>query len=144
MFHVVHENVERLIGYSDQFGTLMHLGEVGAKHHSEMSRVLESEFDIPFQQSRCSVDILTSLGVAQGLCEHREAFQCNRLKDSPTVGEVVIRSLMAHTGGSSHLPKGEAVGTMCCDVIDSCPQNGRSQVGGRHGARIRSDLDTVK
>lgn len=142
--NMIHEDVERLIGHFGQYSVLVHLRQIGTKHDAEMPRVLEREVDIPFEQRRCCVDILTALGRAQCLCEHREAFDGYRLKNSPAIGEVVIGGLVAHSSSRSHLPKGQTVGAVCRDVVDCGPKNRRAQIRWRHGARIRADLDTVK
>lgn len=61
-----------------------------------MSWVFESEVDISLQEGRGGVQILSLLGSTQCRSEHGEPLEGDRLEDSPAIGEVVVRRLMAH------------------------------------------------
>lgn len=106
--------------------------------------MLEREVDIPLQQCGGGVDIPALSRGPQNLSEHRKTLERDRSKDSPTIGEVMVGSLMTHTCRCCHLSERQSVGSVFSDVLDRGAQDLRAQIGGGHDPTVTVGLDNVK
>lgn len=141
---MVHEDIEGRVGDPREFRTLVDTGEIGAEHHPEMARVRESELDVSLEQSGGGVEVTSLFGRPQGCVEHGESFDGDGLEDALAVGEVVIRSLMTHSGRCGNLAEGQSIRAVFGDEVHGRPQNCGAKIRRRHEIRINLDLDNVK